>query len=68
MFGCPGRGESIDSRTHVTTTGAVAAQSQLSGGTPVPVLLEILRLAFAWGVCALVVLFWYYIMSRLGTF
>ena len=30
--------------------------------------LEILRLAFAWGICALVVLFWYYVMSRLGTF
>lgn len=29
---------------------------------------EILRLAFAWGVCGLVVLFWYYILSRLGTF
>ena len=25
-------------------------------------------LAFAWGVCALVVLFWYYVMSRIGTF
>ena len=29
---------------------------------------EILRLALAWGICALVVVFWYYIMSRLGTF
>jgi hypothetical protein len=29
---------------------------------------EILRLAFAWGVCAVVVAFWYYVMSRLGTF
>jgi hypothetical protein len=32
------------------------------------VLIEILRLAFAWGVCAAVVYFWYYIMSRLGSF
>jgi hypothetical protein len=32
------------------------------------VLGEILSLAIAWGVCALVVAFWYYIMSRLGTF
>jgi hypothetical protein len=32
------------------------------------VLYEILRLAFAWGVCVAVVAFWYYIMSRLGTF
>jgi hypothetical protein len=63
-----GSRERIDDRTQVTTTGAVPAQSHLSGGTPVPVLLEILRLAFAWGICALVVLFWYYIMSRLGTF
>jgi hypothetical protein len=29
---------------------------------------EILRLVLAWGICALVVVFWYYIMSRLGTF
>ncbi len=29
---------------------------------------EILRLALAWGVCGVVVWFWYYIMSRLGTF
>jgi len=29
---------------------------------------EILSLVFAWGVCALVVMFWYYVMSRLGTF
>ena len=29
---------------------------------------EILRLALAWGVCALVVVFWHYVMSRLGTF
>ena len=29
---------------------------------------EILRLALAWGICALVVAFWYYIMSRLGQF
>lgn len=29
---------------------------------------EILRLLFAWGVCGLVVAFWYYVMSRLGTF
>ena len=29
---------------------------------------EILRLALAWGICALVVVFWYYIMSRLGSF
>ena len=26
------------------------------------------RLALAWGICAVVVVFWYYIMSRLGTF
>jgi hypothetical protein len=32
------------------------------------VLEEILRLGFAWGVCAVVVVFWYYVMSRLGTF
>ncbi|CAO5171451.1 conserved hypothetical protein [Frankia sp. AiPs1] len=31
-------------------------------------LAEILSLAFAWGVCALVVVFWYYLMSRIGTF
>jgi len=29
---------------------------------------EILRLAFAWGVCAAVVGFWYYVMSRIGSF
>ena len=29
---------------------------------------EILSLALAWGVCAVVVVFWYYIMSHLGTF
>ncbi len=29
---------------------------------------EILRLALAWGICVLIVGFWYYIMSRLGTF
>lgn len=29
---------------------------------------EIIRLAGAWGLCVLIVLFWYYIMSRLGTF
>jgi hypothetical protein len=29
---------------------------------------EILRLAFAWGVCALVVAFWYYVMKNIGTF
>ena len=29
---------------------------------------EILRLVFAWGSCALVVVFWYYVMSRIGTF
>lgn len=29
---------------------------------------EILSLAFAWGVCAAVVAFWYYLMSRIGTF
>lgn len=32
------------------------------------VLYEILRLAIAWGICGLVVYFWYYIMSHLGTF
>jgi hypothetical protein len=32
------------------------------------VLHEILRLALAWGLCGLIVAFWYYIMSRLGTF
>lgn len=31
-------------------------------------LAEILSLAFAWGICTLVVVFWYYIMSRIGTF
>ena len=29
---------------------------------------EIIMLAIAWGVCGLVVYFWYYVMSRLGTF
>ena len=29
---------------------------------------EILRLALAWGICGLIVAFWYYVMSRLGTF
>jgi hypothetical protein len=29
---------------------------------------EILRLALAWGICVVIVAFWYYIMSRLGTF
>jgi len=29
---------------------------------------EILRLGFAWAICAVVVVFWYYIMSRLGSF
>jgi hypothetical protein len=29
---------------------------------------EVLSLAFAWGVCAGVVAFWYYVMSRIGTF
>ena len=32
------------------------------------VFVEVLRLAFAWGVCAAVVYFWYYVMSRIGTF
>jgi hypothetical protein len=29
---------------------------------------EIVRLLLAWGICGLIVLFWYYIMSRLGPF
>ena len=29
---------------------------------------ELLHLAIAWGICGLVVAFWYYIMSRIGTF
>jgi uncharacterized MnhB-related membrane protein len=29
---------------------------------------ELLSLAIAWGICGLVVAFWYYIMSRIGTF
>jgi hypothetical protein len=29
---------------------------------------EILRLALAWGICALVVWFWYWLMKSLGTF
>ena len=29
---------------------------------------EILRLALAWGICGLVVAFWYYIMKNLGSF
>jgi len=29
---------------------------------------EILNLALAWGICAAVVAFWYYVMSHLGTF
>jgi hypothetical protein len=29
---------------------------------------EILRLALAWGVCGLVVVFWYWVMKSLGTF
>ena len=33
-----------------------------------PVLLEIARLGFAWGICALVVLFWYWVMKSIGTF
>jgi hypothetical protein len=32
------------------------------------VLEELLSLAIAWGICAVMVWFWYYIMSRLGTF
>jgi hypothetical protein len=32
------------------------------------VLAEILSLGIAWGICTAVVAFWYYIMSRLGTF
>jgi hypothetical protein len=32
------------------------------------VLGEIFSLAIAWGICAVVVAFWYYIMSHLGTF
>jgi hypothetical protein len=32
------------------------------------VLGEILSLVLAWGICAVVVVFWYYIMSHLGTF
>jgi hypothetical protein len=29
---------------------------------------ELLMLAITWGICAAVVAFWYYIMSRIGTF
>lgn len=29
---------------------------------------EILSLGFAWGVCALVVAFWYWLMKNIGTF
>jgi 4-amino-4-deoxy-L-arabinose transferase-like glycosyltransferase len=29
---------------------------------------EILRLGLAWAICTVVVVFWYYIMSRLGSF
>jgi hypothetical protein len=29
---------------------------------------ELLMLAITWGVCGLVVAFWYYLMSRIGTF
>ena len=29
---------------------------------------EILRLGLAWGICVVVVAFWYYIMKNLGTF
>jgi hypothetical protein len=32
------------------------------------VLEEFLSLAMAWGICAVMVWFWFYIMSRLGTF
>lgn len=32
------------------------------------VLYELFRLALTWAICALVVYFWYYVMSRLGTF
>ena len=31
-------------------------------------LYEVLRLALAWGLCGLIVWFWYYIMKSLGTF
>jgi len=29
---------------------------------------ELLSLAITWAICAVVVAFWYYIMSRIGTF
>jgi hypothetical protein len=29
---------------------------------------EILRLALAWGICGVIVAFWYYIMKNIGTF
>jgi hypothetical protein len=32
------------------------------------VLNEILRLGLAWGICVVIVAFWYYIMKSLGTF
>jgi hypothetical protein len=32
------------------------------------VLGEVLSLAIAWGICAVVVVFWYYVMSRIGSF
>lgn len=29
---------------------------------------QIWSLVFAWGVCGIVVYFWYYVMSRIGSF
>jgi hypothetical protein len=29
---------------------------------------EVLSLGIAWGICAVVVWFWYYVMKNLGTF